>query len=145
MIGDISQLPESLQQLILQINGLLANETGLKINLAVNYSGRQDLTRAVQKVALRVAEGKLSPNEISEGDIERELSTSWLGPDLASPDLMIRTSGEKRISNFLLWQTAYTELVFCDVLWPDFGEQEFRQALIEFQSRQRRFGGRKSK
>ncbi|CAI5490833.1 unnamed protein product [Closterium sp. Naga37s-1] len=95
------------------------------------------------RVAERVAAGELQPEQISESLVSEELSTSWLGPDLANPDLLIRTSGELRLSNFLLWQSAYTELYFCDTLWPDFGAPHLHAALLDYQRRDRRFGRRK--
>ncbi|HJQ24362.1 MAG TPA: isoprenyl transferase [Blastocatellia bacterium] len=111
--------------------------TGLQLNIAVNYGGRAELVDACRRVAEEVAAGRLRPEEINEQVIEAQLYTHML-PD---PDLLIRTSGETRISNFLLWQIAYAEIYITDTLWPDFSERDFLSALIEYQKRDRRFGG----
>jgi undecaprenyl diphosphate synthase len=111
--------------------------TGLTLSIALNYGGRQELVRAVRRVAGRVAAGELRPEAIEEADVAGALDTAGI-PD---PDLLIRTSGEYRLSNFLLWQVAYTELLVLPTLWPDFSRPEFYQALAEYQRRSRRFGG----
>jgi undecaprenyl diphosphate synthase len=108
----------------------------LVFNVAINYGGRWDITQACQKLAQRVAVGEMLSSDITEQAISQELSTSGI-PD---PDLFIRTSGEYRMSNFLLWQAAYSEFYFTDVLWPDFNEQEFTEALIRYTDRDRRYG-----
>jgi undecaprenyl diphosphate synthase len=110
----------------------------LKLVVALNYGARREIARAAQGLAKQVADGDLNPADIDEARLGSELTTAGL-PDL---DLLIRTSGEKRLSNFLLWQAAYAELVFTDTLWPDFDEKAFNAALDEFAGRQRRFGGR---
>lgn len=143
VMGDVARLAPSLQRKIQEAWELTHRNAGLKLTLAVNYSGRQDIVAACREVARQVAEGTLSAESIREETLEANLGTAWLGPQLGSPDLLIRTSGEQRISNFLLWQAAYTELVFVPCLWPDFGAQEYADCLVEFQSRDRRFGGRK--
>eukprot|EP00850_Spirogloea_muscicola_P019424 SM000190S04860 [mRNA] locus=s190:105389:106922:+ [translate_table: standard] len=140
-VGDLTALPGSLQKLIAEAHVNSAGKDGLKLTIAVSYSGRQDIVRACQSLAEQAAAGTLVASNIDEALFERELQTAWLG-GLACPDLLIRTSGERRLSNFLLWQAAYTELVFSDTLWPDFGEAAFKAALLEFQGRNRRFGKR---
>lgn len=106
------------------------------LTLALSYSGREEIVRAVQRLAEDVRKERLAPDQISETVFSQYLETSILPP----PDLLIRTSGEVRISNFLLWQLAYTEMYFTPTLWPDFGEDDFRQAIEDFQERRRRFG-----
>ena len=136
IIGDLSYFSEKLQKKIKQVENLTASSTGLRLIVAANYGGRWDISRAVQKLAKKVAEEKLDASTINEQMISGQLTTKGL-PD---PDLFIRTGGEKRISNFLLWQMAYTELYFTDVLWPDFDKGELTKAIADFSSRQRRFG-----
>ena len=114
-----------------------AHNTGLKVCLALNYGGRAELVDAVRSLARRVKEGELEPDAIDEGQLEGELYTAGL-PD---PDLLIRTAGERRISNFLLWQISYAEIHVCDTLWPDFGVDELYAAFHDYAQRQRRFGG----
>ncbi|KAL6006352.1 Cis-prenyltransferase 4, chloroplastic [Asimina triloba] len=138
VIGDSSKLPQSLQKLIAEAEEMTKNNTRLDLMVAVSYSGRGDIVRACQKIASKVKDGLLEPADISEMLIEQELETNAV--DFPSPDLLIRTSGELRVSNFLLWQLAYTELFFTGSLWPDFGEAEYAQALRSYQERQRRFG-----
>ena len=140
-IGDLSRTPPSLQQHFAHAELKTSGNTGLLLNVALSYSGRQDVVQACQAIARRVQEGHLEAHEIREEDIERELCTSSMG-SLASPDLLIRTSGEHRLSNFMLWQTAYSELHFSKVYWPDFRESHYTEAILEFQQRNRRFGGR---
>ena len=110
--------------------------TGLNFTIALNYGSRDEIRRAVSEIATEVSEGKLSPDDISESLINEHLDTSGL-PD---PDLLIRTSGEERLSNFLLWQLAYTEFYFTDVLWPDFNKEELIKAVVKYNGRDRRFG-----
>jgi undecaprenyl diphosphate synthase len=117
------------------------DNTGLVLTLAFNYGGRQEITTAVQAIANKVARGEVDPNKVDSFTIEQHLSTFGM-PD---PDLLIRTSGEQRISNFLLWQCAYTEFVFAPVMWPDFDETAFDEALATYASRDRRFGGVKAR
>ncbi|MDX1334744.1 MAG: isoprenyl transferase [Gammaproteobacteria bacterium] len=135
-IGDLTAFSEKLQESIHKAEALTADNSGLQLQVAVNYGGRWDITQAVRQLADSVANGDLAVDEISETQISSRLCTS----DLPEPDLFIRTGGEHRISNFLMWQLAYTELFFTDVLWPDFSEDEFDQALDSFAGRQRRFG-----
>ena len=113
-----------------------AANSGLKLVLALSYSGRWELTRAVQQLASQVQAGRLQPGDISESHLENALATAGL----PAVDLMIRTGGDHRISNFLLWQLAYAELYFTNVFWPDFRKKHLHQALAEYQKRERRFG-----
>eukprot|EP00271_Cylindrocystis_brebissonii_P014366 TRINITY_DN35700_c0_g1_i1.p1 TRINITY_DN35700_c0_g1~~TRINITY_DN35700_c0_g1_i1.p1 ORF type:complete len:549 (-),score=21.29 TRINITY_DN35700_c0_g1_i1:136-1782(-) len=142
-IGDVSRLPSSLRSLIRQTHTHSINQPVLTLNIAVSYSGRQDMLAACRRIAERVAAGELRPSDVSEAVVEGELETAWMG-QLASPDLVIRTSGEKRLSNFLLWQAAYSELYFCDELWPEFGARQLGKAIEFYQSRERRFGHRQT-
>ncbi|KAF4358767.1 hypothetical protein F8388_022534 [Cannabis sativa] len=137
-IGDKSKLPGSLQELIANVEESTKNNSRLQLVVAVSYSGQYDVVQACRKIALKVKDGALMPEDISESLIEEELETNCT--QFPYPDLLIRTSGELRISNFFLWQLAYTELFFSQSLWPDFGELEFLEALRAFQSRQRRYG-----
>jgi undecaprenyl diphosphate synthase len=136
-LGDLSALPAGLQQLIADATARTAGNTGIRFNVCTNYGGRAELVGAARRLAERVARGELDPAVIDEGLFAAELHTAGE----ADPDLLIRTSGEQRLSNFLLWQLAYAELHITDVLWPDFDEAALRTALLDFQSRQRRFGG----
>ena len=137
IIGDKSAFSESLQNRIAQSEALTANNTGLILNIAANYGGYWDITQAAQKMALQVKNGELAVEDITPDSFQRHLVTE----DQPQVDLLIRTSGEQRISNFLLWQIAYAELVFSPVLWPDFDEKAFTDAVIAYQQRDRRFGG----
>lgn len=141
LIGDSSKLLKSLRVIITKAMESTAKNTRLHLIIAVNYSGQNDIVQACQKLAVKVKDGLIKPEDINRLSVERELETNCT--DLPSPDLLIRTSGELRISNFLLWQLAYTELHFVHSYWPDFGEDELREALFSFQKRQRRYGGRK--
>lgn len=136
VIGDRTRFSEILQKHILKVEKLTANNTGLKLLLAANYGGQWDITEAVRKVALDVLRGDLSIDELTTDTIRQHLSFF----DLPDPDLFIRTSGEMRISNFMLWQLAYSELYFTDVYWPDVDAAELDKALQFFSSRERRFG-----
>ena len=136
-LGDLEQLPEGLQQLIQDATDRTASNTGIRFNVCTNYGGRRELVRAARLLAEQVARGELEPAAIDEQAFASMLLTAG-EPD---PDLLIRTSGEQRISNFLLWQLAYAELHITDVLWPDFDEAALVTALMDFQNRQRRFGG----
>jgi len=136
-LGRREGLPESvLRELDLSVERS-KNDTGMWLNLALNYGGRTELTEAVRSIAARVARGEIKPEAIDEQAISAALDTAGL-PD---PDLLIRTAGEMRISNFLLWQVSYAEFYVTDTLWPDFDEAEFHKALRAFASRHRRFGG----
>jgi len=135
-IGDIKSLPESCQNELQESIDITSNNNTVTLILALSYSSKWEITNAVQQIAKQVEAGKLKASEITAKHIEQNLTTSKF-PD---PELMIRTSGEHRISNFLLWQLAYTEFYFTDILWPDFRKDEFFKAIISFQSRERRFG-----
>ncbi len=136
IVGDLSQFSEKLQDKIKQVEELTKESSGLRLIVAANYGGRWDIVRSAQIIAKKVEADELNSESISEDDISKHITTQGL-PD---PDLFIRTGGEKRISNFLLWQMAYTELYFTDVLWPDFNEAELKNAIADYASRQRRFG-----
>jgi len=136
-IGRLDQLDPSVQRKLEKaVDGTKAC-TGTIVQIALNYSGRQELIEVIRGVARDAAAGRVAAETIDEGWVNNRLMTRGL-PD---PDLLIRTSGEQRISNFLLWQLAYSEIYFCPVLWPDFGTRELLRALVEYQSRERRFGG----
>lgn len=136
-MGDLSALPIALQDLIQQAIQKTARNRGIQFNVAINYGSRSELTRACRQIARQVQSGELSPESVDETAIARHLYT-W---DLPDPDLLIRTSGEMRLSNYLLWQLAYTELYFTGQLWPDFNALDLHQAILHYQSRDRRFGG----
>ena len=136
VIGDLSSFPKKLQQRIEKSMKLTKDNTGLVLNIAANYGGKWDVVQATKKIAERIEQGELSSNDVSEELIEKHLSLS----DVPNPDLFIRTGGEQRISNFLVWQLAYSELYFTRVLWPDFDGDEYAKAITSFASRQRRFG-----
>ena len=137
VIGDITRLSEDLQQKIREVEEVSSTNTGLNFTVALNYGGRDEIIRSIRKLAKDVSEGKISPEEIDEGRFEGYLDTAGI-PD---PDLMIRTSGEQRLSNYLLWQLAYSEFYFTDVLWPDFDKKDLEQAIEWYNSKERRFGG----
>ena len=136
-LGDLEQLPDGLQQLIAQATARTAANSGIHFNVCTNYGGRRELVRAAQRLAELVARGELDPAAIDEQLFAAQLHTAGE----RDPDLLIRSSGERRISNFLLWQLAYAELHITDVLWPDFDEAALTAALLDYQGRQRRFGG----
>lgn len=136
IIGDVTGFSASLQEKITHAEKLTENNTALTLNIAANYGGCWDIVQAARALAEQVKENKLAVSEITETLFQRYLVTQ----DQPPVDLLIRTSGEQRISNFLLWQIAYAELYFSDVLWPDFNEQEFHQAIMAYQQRHRRFG-----
>jgi undecaprenyl diphosphate synthase len=137
VIGAYRALPQASRESLEALMARTSQNTGLLLNLAVNYSARSELERAVSAIARDVADGRLKPDAVDERLIASYLYTA----DLPDPDLLIRPGGEHRLSNFLLYQVAYTELIMTDVYWPEFGKDEFVRALIEFQKRQRRFGG----
>lgn len=139
LIGDLSALPEETQTVLQRAMDQTAHCTGLVLNFALNYGSRREIVEAVQSVARRVQAGEIQADAIDEAAIESALSTAKFGA-LAAPDLLIRTSGEQRLSNFLLWQVAYSEFYFTDTLWPDFTAEDFDRAIEVYQSRQRRFG-----
>lgn len=135
-IGDIQSLPESMQKNLKNTVETTKNNTGVRVNLALSYSGRWELEQAVKDIAKKVVAGQMTVEEISQEAIASHLNTN----DMPDPELLIRTSGELRISNFLLWQMAYTELYFTDVLWPDFRREHLEAAILDYQKRERRFG-----
>ncbi len=136
-IGDESAFSEDFQRKLRHMEKATENNGGLLLNVALNYGGRREITLAVRKIAKLCAEGKLSAEDIDEKTIENYLDTSGQH----APDLIIRPSGEYRLSNFLMWQSAYSELWFDNVLWPDFSENDLRRAVHDYQRRSRRFGG----
>lgn len=136
VIGDVNRLPPLTRKALMEGIEKTKENTRMTLTLALNYSARWEITEAMRKAAQLVSEGKLSPADINEAQVSSLLATSHM-PD---PELLIRTSGEHRISNFLLWQIAYTELYFSDVYWPDFEREDFYNAIIDFQHRERRFG-----
>ncbi len=135
-IGDISKLPKDAQERLAFAKEKTSSNSGLTLILALNYSGRWDIQQATIKIAAEVSRGNLDPDDINQDLISKYLSTK----NIPDPELMIRTSGEMRISNFLLWQQAYTELYFTEVLWPDFRKNHIEQAIVTYQQRERRFG-----
>ena len=137
IIGDRNGLAPDIRALIEEAESLTRGNTGLNLVVAFNYGGRQEILRAIQTLAEKVKAGSLQPTDIDMQAIEKALDTSGI-PD---PDLVIRTSGEQRVSNFLTWQTAYAEFVFLPCFWPDFDEATFRSAVDEYCRRDRRFGG----
>ena len=136
-IGDLSPFPEDLKQLIYSSESLTKNNNSFLLNVCANYGGRQEIVKVAKELALKSSSGEIKPSEVNEELFNSELLTRGI----KDPELLIRTSGEKRISNFLLWQLAYSEIYISDVLWPDFNEFEFLKAIIDYQSRNRRFGG----
>ena len=143
VMGDIQRLPTKTQQAVNDAIADTANCDGMVLNFALNYGSRDEITRAVQEVAAAVQAGTISPEAIDEELVSQHLMTAPLG-EFADPDLLIRTSGEERISNFLLWQLAYSELEFVPEHWPDFDAESLKRAIVEFQGRHRRFGGLKN-
>jgi undecaprenyl diphosphate synthase len=135
-IGDVDRLAADVRERLFETIRLTSVSTGLNLIVALSYSSRWEITEAARKIAIEVSEGRINADSITETDFERYLTTRGI-PD---PELMIRTSGELRISNFLLWQLAYTELYFTEKLWPDFSKEDFYSAIIDFQKRERRFG-----
>jgi len=137
VIGDKSKLDQDLQDSIANLEVESAKNTGINFQVALNYGGRDELVRAARKMAEEAKEGKINPEEIDDRMFESYLDTK----DIPDPDLLIRTSGELRLSNYLLWQLAYTEFYFTDVLWPDFNKDELMNAVMYYNKRDRRFGG----
>ena len=137
VIGDISRLEPELQDKIRELEEISAQNTGLHFQVALNYGGRDEIRRAVQKMVQDAEDGNLKASEVTEDKIADYLDTK----DIPDPDLMIRTSGEQRLSNYLLWQLAYAEFYFTDTLWPDFNKKELEKAVEFYQTRDRRFGG----
>jgi len=143
VLGDYSALPEDAVKSLEKTLEATKDNTGLQFNIALNYGGRDEITRAVKAISQKVKDGVLEPEDITDETISEALFTGAQQADAPDPELIIRTSGELRLSNFLLWQSAYSELVFSDVLWPDFTPEEYEKAIEAYQSRERRFGGRK--
>ena len=135
-IGDVNRLAEDVRERLFETMELTSKADGLTLIIALSYSSRWEILNATRKLAADVKNGRIEPEAIVEDDFEKYLTTYGV-PD---PELLIRTSGELRISNFLLWQLAYTELYFTELLWPDFSKDEFYKAIIDFQKRERRFG-----
>ena len=140
VIGERSKLSDDIQAAIKELEDATAGNTGLQFTIAINYGSRDEITRAVRKIAARCKDGEFNPEDITEEMISSELDTA----DLPDPDLMIRTCGEQRISNYLLWQCAYTEFYYTDVCWPDFDENQLRMAVESYAGRTRKFGGLKN-
>lgn len=136
VIGDVASLPKKVSAELQRLISLTSGNTGLTLVLALSYSGRWEITEALKGIARQVAEGKLAPGDITDQTIPQFLNTA----EIPDPELLIRTSGEYRISNFLLWQIAYAELYFTDTLWPDFRKENFYAAIVDYQKRERRFG-----
>jgi undecaprenyl diphosphate synthase len=136
VVGDRSRLPQNVQQKLQETEEHTINNSAMTMVVALSYSSRWELTNAMKEVALEVKEGKLNIDDITEATMESHLVTSFM-PD---PELLIRTGGEVRVSNYMLWQIAYSELYFCETYWPDFDEEDLHNAILSYQKRQRRFG-----
>ncbi|MDC3069776.1 isoprenyl transferase [Prochlorococcus sp. AH-736-D21] len=136
-IGNLTPFPESLKKIIYDSESLTKNNNTFLLNVCVNYGGRQEIVEVAKEIAIKSLSGEIKPSEVNE----ELFSSVLLTKGIKDPELLIRTSGEKRISNFLLWQLAYSEIYISEVLWPDFNEFEFLKAIIDYQSRNRRFGG----
>lgn len=136
VIGDLKRLPEEVRQKLHETEEHTAANTAMTMVIALSYSSRWEITEATRQIANEVKAGTLNPADINEDTIAQHMATAFM-PD---PDLLIRTGGEERISNYLLWQIAYSELYFCDTFWPDFSEEELQRAIANYQQRQRRFG-----
>ena len=136
VIGDLKRLPEEVRQKLHETEEHTAANTAMTMVIALSYSSRWEITEATRQIANEVKAGSLNPADINEDTIAQHMATAFM-PD---PDLLIRTGGEERISNYLLWQIAYSELYFCDTFWPDFSEEELQRAIANYQQRQRRFG-----
>jgi undecaprenyl diphosphate synthase len=135
-IGDTDRLATDVRNRLMETINLTSGATGLNLIVAMSYSSRWEMTEAAKKLASDISAGRVDPESVTEFNFNSYMATAGI-PD---PELMIRTSGEMRISNFLLWQMAYTEFYFTDILWPDFGKEELYKAIIDFQKRERRFG-----
>lgn len=140
LIGFIDQLPEATKKVVLKAVEDTKNNTGMVLTFALNYGSRAEILEATKSIAKSVKDGELSIEEIDDTQFESRLQTNFL-KELQDPDLMIRTSGEVRLSNFLLWQLAYTEYYFTDIFWPDFSEEDLHKAILTYQGRHRRYGG----
>lgn len=137
IIGDRAPLSDDLRRKIANLEGKTAGNTGIQFQIAINYGGRDEITRAVQKLAAKAAAGEIRPEEITAEEISASLDTA----DIPDPDLIIRTCGEERLSNFLIWQGAYSEFYFTDKAWPDFDKAELEKAIDAYNHRERRYGG----
>ncbi|GLC40250.1 hypothetical protein PLESTB_001309100 [Pleodorina starrii] len=142
--GDRAALPESLRRSVLRAEEATKDNTALILCVCLSYGGRQDIVHAVQQLCAEVQQGKLVPDQVTEQHLSSRLSTHVTRSQIGDPDLLIRTSGEQRLSNFLLWESAYTELYFTSTCWPDFDAHDWEEAMLYFASRQRRYGGRSS-
>ncbi len=136
IMGDLERLPRETVECLQSGIDATARCSGLTLNLAISYSGRWEITNAVKKIARRAADGEINPDEITDNTVGEALAM----PGMPDPDLLIRTGGDFRISNYLLWQLAYSELYFTPLYWPDFGKEQLADAIITYQNRQRRFG-----
>jgi undecaprenyl diphosphate synthase len=136
IIGDLTKLPANVRERLETCVAHTANNTGMSLVLAISYSSRWEITEATRQIATLIHKGELTPGQIDSNLVSQHLTTSFM-PD---PDLLIRTGGEVRLSNYLLWQCAYSELYFCDTYWPDFREEELYKAIYDYQKRERRFG-----
>ncbi|MDE6806645.1 MAG: di-trans,poly-cis-decaprenylcistransferase, partial [Muribaculaceae bacterium] len=136
LIGDIDRIPDEARRRLLNAEEATSRCTGLTLGMCLSYSARWEIAEAARRLAARAVSGDIDPASISEKDVADSLATAGI-PD---PDLLIRTGGEERISNFLLWQIAYSELYFTPILWPDFGKEAYAEAIIDYQRRERRFG-----
>lgn len=136
IIGDVEKLPAEVFNRLNQCIERTSKNTGMCLVLALSYSSKWEITNAVKKISAKVKEGELTIDDITDEEIEKHLCTEFM----PAPDLLIRTGGEVRLSNYLLWQCAYSELYFCDTLWPDFTEEELAKAILNFQSKERRYG-----
>lgn len=136
IIGDISAFSPAIQKSVAEAESLTCNNDKITLVIAANYGGQWDIAQSARQLASKVQSGEFTPDQITEEMLQKHLTTG----DISPPDLLIRTSGEHRLSNFMLWQSAYTELYFTDTLWPDFNRETFQQAILSYASRQRRFG-----
>ena len=136
VIGDVARLPKEVQEKLRQTEQETSHNTAMTMVVALSYSSRWEITHAAQLIAEQVKKGEMSISDITEDVLSENMATSFM-PD---PELLIRTGGEERISNYLLWQIAYSELYFCNTYWPAFNEEDLREAIIDYQGRQRRFG-----
>ena len=142
ILGEYAKVPDAAVKSIEKALQTTQNNSGLQFNIALNYGSRAEITRGVKKLCEAVSTGRLRPEDISEARIAESLYTGTENDNIPDPDLIIRTSGEQRLSNFLLWQAAYSEFAFTDTYWPDFTPEEFETIVTEFTHRGRRFGGR---
>lgn len=136
IIGDLTKLPDNVRERLETCVAHTANNTGMSLVLAISYSSHWEITEAARQIAILVQKGELAPDRIDSHLFSQHLTTNFM-PD---PDLLIRTGGEVRLSNYLLWQCAYSELYFCDTYWPDFREEALHKAIYDYQKRERRFG-----